>query len=201
MFTAEDLDRFLDALPARILVVLDEAYYEYVQRPDYSHSVDFVRAGRNVLVLRTFSKVHGLAGIRLGYGMGHRELIECLNRIRSPFNASSLAQVAGLAALEDYEHVARSVEMNSREMRFLTQELTLMGVRYTPSVGNFLLIDTGRDCEEDFIRLLHEGVIVRPMKLYGFPTSLRVTVGRHEENQQFLEALERVAASSLKAVR
>jgi histidinol-phosphate aminotransferase len=201
MFTAEALNRFLDAIPPQVLVVLDEAYYEYVQRPDYSRSVDCVRAGRNLLVLRTFSKVHGLAGLRLGYGMGHRELIECLNRLRSPFNASSLAQVAGLAALEDREHVVRSVEMNAREMKFLTQELTLLGVRYTPSVGNFLLIDTGRDCEEDFIRLLHEGVIVRPMKLYGFPTSLRVTVGVHEENQQFLEALQRVAASSVKAVR
>jgi len=201
MFTADALDHFLDAIPARVLVVLDEAYYDYVQRPDYSHSVDYVRTGRNLLVLRTFSKVHGLAGIRLGYGLGHRDLIECLNRIRSPFNASSVAQVAGGAALDDHEHVARSVEINRQEMKFLTQELTLMGVRYTPSVGNFLLIDTGRDCEEDFLRLLHEGVIVRPMKLYDFPTSLRVTVGRHEENQQFLEALHRVAASSLKAVR
>lgn len=201
MFTAKDLDRLLDAIPSRILVVLDEAYYDYVQRPDYSHSLDYVSAGRNLLVLRTFSKVHGLAGIRLGYGMGHRELIECLNRIRSPFNASSVAQVAGMAALDDHEHVARSVEMNRQEMKFLTQELTLMGVRFTPSAGNFLLIDTGRDCEEDFIRLLHEGVIVRPMKLYGFPTSLRVTVGRHEENEQFLAALQRAAASPVKVVR
>jgi histidinol-phosphate aminotransferase len=200
IFTAAELDRLLDAIPPRVLVVLDEAYYEYVQRPDYSHSVDYVRAGRNILVLRTFSKVHGLAGIRLGYGMGHRELIECLNRIRSPFNASSPAQVAGLAALDDHEHVARSVKMNHQEMKFLTEELTLLGVRYTPSLGNFLLIDTGRDCEEDFIRLLHEGVIVRPMKLYGFPTSLRVTVGTHEENELFLEALQRVATSSAKAI-
>jgi histidinol-phosphate aminotransferase len=193
-FTAEELDRFLAAIPPRVLVVLDEAYFEYVQRPDYSRSLDAVRAGKNLLVLRTFSKVHGLAGIRLGYGMGHQELIECLQRIRSPFNASSLAQVAGMAALDDTEHVAKSVENNRREMKFLTGELTLAGVRYTPSAGNFLLIDTGRDCEEDFIRLLHEGIIVRPMKLYGFPTCLRVTVGRHEENEQFLEALRRVLA-------
>jgi histidinol-phosphate aminotransferase len=199
MFTAEELDRFLAALPARILVVLDEAYFEYVERPDYSHSIDAVRAGKNLLVLRTFSKVHGLAGMRLGYGMGHPELIECLQRIRSPFNASSLAQVAGLAALDDREHIARSVETNRREMNFLTGELTLLGVRYTPSVGNFLLIDTGRDCEEDFIRLLHEGVIVRPMKLYNFPTCLRVTVGVHEENEQFLEALRRVLSAPVKA--
>jgi histidinol-phosphate aminotransferase len=200
MFTAEDLDRFLDAIPARVLVVLDEAYYEYVQRPDYSHSVDNVRAGRNVLVLRTFSKVHGLAGIRLGYGLGHPELIEALHRIRSPFNASSVAQVAGMAALDDREHVSRSIESNNREMKFVTEELTLLGVRYTPSVGNFLLIDTGRDCEEDFVRLLHEGVIVRPMKIYGFPTSLRVTIGTHPENEQFLEALRRVMSSPVWAL-
>jgi histidinol-phosphate aminotransferase len=201
IFTAEDLDRFLDALPPRLLVVLDEAYFEYVQHPDYSHSVDYVRAGKNILVLRTFSKIYGLAGLRLGYGMGHRELIEALNRIRSPFNANSVAQVAGLAAVDDHEHVARSVESNTREMKFVTEELTLLGVRYTPSFGNFLLVDTGRDCEEDFVRLLHEGVIVRPMKIYGFPTSLRVTVGRHAENEQFLEALRRVMTTPARAAR
>jgi histidinol-phosphate aminotransferase len=199
MFTAAELDRFLDGLPPRVLVVLDEAYFEYVQRPDYSHAVDYVRAGRNILVLRTFSKVHGLAGLRLGYGMGHRELIESLNRIRSPFNASSVAQLAGMAALDDREHVARSVASNTREMKFVTEELTLLGIRYTPSLGNFLLIDTGRDCEEDFVRLLHEGVIVRPMKIYGFPTSQRVTIGTHEENELFLEALRRVMTSPVRA--
>jgi len=201
MFTAGELDQFLDAIPPRVLVVLDEAYYEYVQRPDYSHSVDRVREGRNILVLRTFSKVHGLAGLRLGYGMGHPELIAALHRIRSPFNASSVAQVAGLAALSDQEHVARSLESNQREMKFLTEELTLLGVHYTPSVGNFLLVDTGRDCEEDFIRLLHEGVIVRPMKLYAFPTSLRVTVGTHPENEIFLEALRKIMTTPVKAAQ
>ena len=110
-------------------MVLDEAYFEYVQRPDYSRSVDCVRAGKNLLVLRTFSKVHGLAGLRLGCRMGHPELIECLQRIRSPFNASSLAQVAGMAALNDTEHAAKSGENNCVEMKFLTSELTLMGAR------------------------------------------------------------------------
>jgi histidinol-phosphate aminotransferase len=196
MVTTDDMDRFLGALPPRVLVVLDEAYYEYVRDPDYSHSVDYVRNGRNVLVLRTFSKVYGLAGLRLGYGMGNPELIEALNRVRSPFNANSLAQAAGLAALDDQEHVAHSVESNAHEMKFVTEELALAGVRYTPSVGNFLLVDTGRDCEEDFIRLMHEGVIVRPMKLYGFPTSLRVTIGKHEDNEKFLEGLARVARMS-----
>ncbi len=192
MFTADDFERFLDAIPSRVLVVLDEAYHEYVRRPDYSRSLDLVRAGRNVLVLRTFSKVYGLAGLRLGYGMGHPDLIEALNRVRSPFNASSVAQVAGRAALDDSEHVERSLALNAREMKFVTEELTIAGIRYIPSVANFLLIDTGRDCEEDFIRLLHEGVIVRPMKLYGFPTAIRVTLGTHADNEVFLEALQRV---------
>jgi histidinol-phosphate aminotransferase len=201
MLTADEFDRFLDSLPPRVLVVLDEAYYEYVQRSDYSRSLDYVRAGRNILVLRTFSKVHGLAGLRIGYGMGHPELMEALNRIRSPFNANFVGQAAALGALDDREHVARSVENNKREMKFVTEELTLLGVRYTPSVGNFLLVDTGRDCEEDFGRLLHEGVIVRPMKLYGFPTCQRVTVGTHEENEKFLEALRKVMTSPMSAAR
>lgn len=201
MFTAAELDRFLSAIPARVLVVLDEAYFDYVQRADYSHSLDYVRGGQNVLVLRTFSKVHGLAGLRIGYGMGHSDLIAALNRIRSPFNASSLAQAAALASLEDSEHVNRSVESNALEMKFVTEELTLAGVRYTPSVANFLLIDTGRDCEEDFARLLRQGVIVRPMKLYGFPTSLRVTIGKHEENEQFLGALRSNMAAPMNAAK
>ena len=184
----------------RSLVVLDEAYCDYVQRPDYSRSLDAVRAGRNVLVLRTFSKVHGLAGLRIGYGCGHPELIEALNRIRSPFNANSVAQAAAFAALDDREHVARSIESNLREMKFVTEELTLLGARYTPSVGNFVLIDTGRDCEQHFVRLLDEGVIVRPMKLYGFPTSVRVTIGTHPDNEQFLEALRRVMSAPLRTV-
>ncbi len=194
MFTALEMDRLLAALPPKVLVVLDEAYYDYVQTPGYSHALDYVKQGRNVLVLRTFSKVHGLAGLRIGYGMGHPELIESLNRVRSPFNASSVAQVAALAAIDDREHVAHSVEVNNQGLKFLSKELTLMGVRFTPSVGNFVLIDTAKDCEEDFMRLLHEGIIVRPMKLYGFPTSLRVTVGRQAENEQFLEALRRITA-------
>jgi len=102
-----------------------------------------------------------------------------------------------MAALDDAEHVAKSLENNRREMKFLTGELTIAGVRYTPSAGNFLLVDTGRDCEEDFMRLLHEGIIVRPMKLCGFPTSQRVTVGKHADNEKFLEALQRVLASAV----
>ncbi len=193
MFTADALENLLDSLPAWILVVLDEAYYDYVPAPGYSRSLDQVREGRNLLVLRTFSKVHGLAGLRIGYGVGSEQLIEALNRVRSPFNASAVAQAAAMAALDDHEHLRLSVESNAREMEFLTRELDARGIRYTPSVANFVLIETGRDCNEDFRQLLHEGVIVRPMKLYDLPTSLRVTVGTHAENRTFLEALDRVS--------
>jgi histidinol-phosphate aminotransferase len=201
MFTASEIDRFIEGLPAHVLVVLDEAYFDYVERDDYSHSLDYVRQGKNVLVLRTFSKVYGLAGMRLGYGMGHPELVESLDRVRIPFNTSRPAQWAALAALEDRDHVARSVEINRRERQFLSEELTLMGVRFTPSVANFLLIDTGRDCEQDFLKLLQERVIVRPMKVYNFPTSLRVTIGTREDNEVFLEALGRVMATPAPAGR
>ncbi len=197
-FTAAKFDAFLDAIPAHVLVVLDEAYYHYAA-PGYSRSLDLVRAGRNVLVLRTFSKVYGLAGLRLGYGCGHPELIESLNRVRAPFNTSRPAQTAALAALEDREYVERSVELNFTEMRFVTEELTFLGIRFTPSNANFLLIDTARDCEQDFLRLLREGVIVRPMKVYGFPTSLRVTIGTHADNESFLAAMRRIARAPASA--
>jgi histidinol-phosphate aminotransferase len=199
-FTAEAFESFLNQLPAHVLVVLDEAYYDYVSDPGYSRSIDEVRAGRNLLVLRTFSKVYGLAGLRVGYGIGNERLIEVLNRVRSPFNASSVAQAAAMAAIDDREHVARSVEINEREMRFFERELKAMGVSYTPSEANFLLIDTGRDCNDDFSALLREGVIVRPMKLYQLPTSLRVTVGTHEDNVTFLEALRRVGETASRPV-
>lgn len=149
-------------------------------------------------MLRTFSKVHGLAGLRVGYGIGHSELIGALDRMRLPFSVSRPAQAA---ALEASEHVARSVESNHAEMKFVTAELTLLGVRFTPSVANFVLVDTGRDCAHDFLRLLEEGVIVRPMKLYGFPTSLCVTIGTHEDNEVFLEAMRRVMRSTIGASR
>ncbi|HTV55803.1 MAG TPA: histidinol-phosphate transaminase [Terriglobia bacterium] len=192
MFAVTEFEQFLRAIPPQILVVLDQAYCDYVQRSDYSPSFNEMQKWENLLILRTFSKVYGLAGLRTGYGIGHPELIALLNRFRPPFNVSRLSQTAAIAALEDRDHVARSVESNSREMRFVSEELTLLGVRFTPSVANFVLVDTSRDCEHDFLKLLEEGVIVRPMKFYGFPTSLRVTIGTREDNEIFLESLRRV---------
>jgi len=192
---AREIDRLLGRMPDDVLLVLDEAYAEYVDDPEYSHSIDYVRQGRSVLVLRTFSKVHGLAGLRVGYGLGVSNLVNCLNLVRGPFNTASIAQVAAMAAMDDDAHVRESVENNRREMRWLCEQLGRLGLRYVPSVTNFLLVDTGRDANETFQLLLRQGVIVRPMKENGFPTAFRVTIGRHDENVRFIESLKRAGVT------
>jgi histidinol-phosphate aminotransferase len=192
MFTATELDRFLKEIPGHIIVVVDEAYYEYVQVLDYSYSLDSLSHYPNVLVLRTFSKAYGLAGFRIGYGLAQAELISVLNKVRPPFNTSSLAQVAALAALDDQEYVRHSVEANREGYLFLAGELEKMGVPFVPSVANFILIETESDCGELFQKLLRQGVIVRPMKANGFPRGIRVSIGSSEENRRFIEALKTV---------
>ncbi len=191
MFTAAETDRFLARVPEDVLVILDEAYCDYVERDDYSHSLDYVRQGRYLIVLRTFSKVHGLAGLRIGYGIGHPEIIDAVNKMRSPFNVSTIAQAAALAALDDTEHVRRSVEMNRRGMAFLQRELAGLGLKVVPSAANFLYVEAGRNAQEDFKELLKMGVIVRPLGFMGMPQGLRVTVGTEPENQRLVEALAR----------
>jgi histidinol-phosphate aminotransferase len=188
LFTADVFDRFLEKVPPNVLVVLDEAYCDYVQRPDYSRSLDHVRQGRYLITLRTFSKVYGLAGLRIGYGIGHPEVINALNKIRSPFNVSSLAQVAALAALDDTEHVRRSVESNRRGLVFLSRELAALGIQVVPSAANFLYLETGRDPRQDYEALLRAGVIVRRLAFMGMPVGLRVTVGTDVENHRVVDA-------------
>jgi histidinol-phosphate aminotransferase len=193
LFTASALDDMLERLPPDVIVVLDEAYFEYVQVPGYSHSLDYIRDKRPVLVLRTFSKVYGMAGMRIGYGLAHSDLIRCLNQVRSPFNTSSIAQIAAQAALDDHLHVRKSVESNREGYEFLTGQLTSLGVKFIPSVTNFILIDTGRDCMTDFQLLMQKGVIVRPMKGNGFPTAFRLTIGTRDENEKFIKALKEIS--------
>lgn len=188
LVTAAALDRFLEKLPPDVLVILDEAYCDYVDDPGYTRSLDYVRAGRYLIVLRTFSKVHGLAGLRIGYGLAHPEIISALDIVRSPFNVSGLAQVAALAALDDTEHVRRSVESNRRGRAFLLEELSRLGLRVVPSVTNFLYLETGGEAREAFEALLKLGVIVRPLGFMGMPRGLRVTVGTEVENHCLVEA-------------
>lgn len=192
IFDADAFDTFLQKIPEEILVVLDEAYYEYVQMKNYSRSLDLVRANKNVLVLRTFSKVYGLAGLRVGYGIGPVELIGAMDKIRLPFPVSGVAQAAALAALDDTEHVKRSLEANRAGLRQLENGLREIGVKFAPSVTNFVLVEVGGDADVLAGELLKLGVIVRPMAWMGFPHAIRVTVGTREENEKFLNALQQL---------
>ena len=200
MFTADALDAFLARVSDSVVTVLDEAYYEYIDRPDYSRSIECVRQGRNLLVLRTFSKVYGLAGLRIGYAIGPAVLLAEMNKVRSPFNTSGVAQAAALAALDDAEHVRRSIASNRAGHAQLSEGLAALGVQHVPSAGNFLLIELDTEAKPVADALLHRGVIVRPMGWMGFPDAIRVTVGTRPEIEKFLDALGQVLPRSPKGV-
>lgn len=189
---ARALEDFLAAIPPEVLVILDEAYYEYLPADLTPDALRFVLAGRLVLVLRTFSKIYGLAGLRIGYGIGPAPLIALLNRAREPFNTNSLAQVAATAALADLAHVARTRAVTEAGRKVLTESCRAMGLPVVPSVANFLLVDVGRPGPAVADALLRHGVIVRPMAGYGFPTHLRITIGTAQENERCLAALQAV---------
>jgi histidinol-phosphate aminotransferase len=191
MFTADEFDSFLARVPEDVLVVLDEAYCDYVQHPGYTRSIAGVRDGANVLVLRTFSKVHGLAGMRIGYGIGPAALLKEMDKVRTPFNTTSIAQVAALAAMGDVEHTRRSVESNRAGMLQLTAGLDKIGAKFVPSFGNFIYIEAGIRASEVGRELEKLGVIVRPLDWMGMPDGLRVTVGTADENEKFLAAYEK----------
>jgi len=192
---ADEIERVLDRLPDRCLLVLDEAYYEYVDDLAYTRSIEWVRQDRNVIALRTFSKIYALAGTRVGYGVAPKRIIELLERVRAPFNVNSVAQAGALASLSDPDQVARTREMNRRAKQYLYRELDRLGIPYTPTQANFLWIDTQRDCKEVFEKLLRLGVIVRTGDIFGCPTHIRVTTGNDEQNARFIEALAKAIAS------
>ena len=191
---AEELRAFIDALPDHVLVVVDEAYFEYVAEPRYPDTMQWLSACPRLIVTRTFSKAYGLAGLRVGYAVSSPAIAELLHRVRHPFNVNNLAQAAALAALDDSAHLERTVRVNREGMQQLMDGLVALGVSPTESVGNFILFDCGRPAAALYEQLLREGVIVRPVANYGPPHHLRVTVGLAEENAQFLRALERVLA-------
>jgi histidinol-phosphate aminotransferase len=191
-FPEKDLVGFLDATPKDTLVVLDEAYVEFVDAPGFQDALALRRRYPNLVVLRTFSKIYGLAGLRLGYGLARPELVEFVDRVRPPFNVSLVAQAAGVAALDDREHVEKSQALVRRERPALEAGLRALGAAVAPSQGNFLLADLGRPGKEIFEALLHEGVVVRPLGGYGFPTAQRITVGLRAENEKCLAALHGV---------
>ncbi|MGI6611324.1 MAG: histidinol-phosphate transaminase [Limnochordia bacterium] len=190
------LDEFLSSVPEGVLVVLDEAYAEYADASDFPDVVDLMRQGQPVATMRTFSKIYGLAGLRVGYIIAPRPIVALLNRVKEPFNVNSLAQAAALAALGDTEHVRRSREMNSRGKAELYAAFTEMGLRYCPSQSNFIFVDLGRPCRPVYERLLQEGVIVRTGDIFDRPSFVRVTIGTSEENERFVKALRRALVTS-----
>ncbi len=191
-FRADALDKFLRHVSSQTLVVLDEAYFDFVEDSQYSRSIALAKQSENILVLRTFSKVYGLAGLRVGYGIGPAGLLVEMDKLRTAFNTASIGQAAALAAMDDTEHVRRSVEMNRAGRKQIEQGLAAMGVRYVPSAANFVFVETESSGATVGAELLKQGVIARPMGWMGFPHAIRISVGLEEENRRFLEAFERV---------
>jgi histidinol-phosphate aminotransferase len=187
-----ELRRFLSELPEHVIAVVDEAYFEYVETPDYPNALDWLREFPNLVVTRTFSKAYGLAGLRVGYAVSSPEIADLLNRVRQPFNVNTPALEAAKAALADEEHLARSVRLNREGLAQLGEALEARKLAAIPSVGNFITFDLGRPAAPIYDALLREGVIVRPIANYGLPNHLRVTVGTAEQNAIFLAALDRV---------
>lgn len=189
----EEIRRLHAGLPKNVLLVLDAAYAEYVRRNDYESGIELVSASQNVVMTRTFSKIHGLGGARIGWMFAHAHIVDALNRVRGPFNVNAAAIEAGVAAIRDRAHVERTVEHNERWLRWLTQEFEALGLRVTPSVGNFVLAhfpdDAKHSAAEADAYLTARGYILRRVSGYGFPNALRMTVGTEEANRGVVAAL------------
>lgn len=183
----DEFDRFMERLPEGILTVVDEAYHEYVSDPEYADSIKHFRQGRDILILRTFSKMFGLAGLRIGYGIAPKEIVTEMNKIRQPFNTNTVAQAAAINALEDIDYIRKSRENNKKGRRYLYQEFKKLGLDYIPTEANFIYIKI-KGSVALYERLLKKGVIIRPMG----PDAVRVTIGLHEENERFIAALASV---------
>jgi len=192
--TKQEFSAFMQRVPERVLVVADEAYDEYVEAENFPNTLSYLKNGRRLLLLKTFSKIYGLAGLRVGYGLSLPEIIDAANRIRPPFNVNALSQAAALAALTDAEHVQRSRELNSQGKAYLYKAFTEAGITYIPTQGNFITIDLHREAAPIYDALLRQGVIVRPIKGYGLPNHLRITIGTPEQNERLVVSLKRALA-------
>ena len=190
MVTTDETAAFIAQVPEDVLVVFDEAYYEYVARSDYPQTLPYVLEGRNFIITRTFSKIYGLAGLRIGYGIAPPALIETLNRVRQPFNCSLVGQAAARAALKDTDHVKESQKSNAAGKVFLYEAFDTMQLRYVETEGNFIMLYVERSGAAIADALLKRGVIVRPIAGYGYPNAVRVTIGTQAENERFIAALK-----------
>jgi histidinol-phosphate aminotransferase len=190
----QEIEVLLAALPSRAFLVLDEAYIEYVEDPDFPQATEYIKSGAPVIGLRTFSKLYGLAGLRVGYAIAAPEVVQLINQTRSPFNVNLAAQIAGAASLTDDAFIARTRRENQAGMQQLTEGALSLGCRVVPSRANFLLIETGLPCQPLFQAILRRGVIVRAFA--SLPTMLRVTIGTHVQNEIFLKALASAMAEA-----
>jgi histidinol-phosphate aminotransferase len=193
-FSLAELEDFLGRVPDSVLVVLDEAYVHYAPSLNRRKTEEIFRRRRNLLILRTFSKVYGLAGMRIGFAIGRPELLAAMNRLKTPFNTSGVAQAAALAAIDDREHVTRCIETNASERKRLSEGLANLGLRPVPSETNFVFMNVGPEAKEICEELLHAGVIVRPLGWMGFPEAIRISVGTTEENGKCLAAMAEILA-------
>ena len=190
--TKEEVNNFINDIPEDIIVVFDEAYYDYVEDKEYPDSLSYVLEGKNVIILRTFSKIAGIAGVRIGYAIAKPELISYLRRVVNPFTTNRLAQVAALASLDDEEHYKKVLQSNQEGKKYLYGELNKLGLFYVPTETNFIFIDLKEDADIVFEKLLRKGVIIRPGKIYGCPNFIRVTIGNDYENKRFIQAIKEV---------
>jgi len=198
IFTKTEFDRFMKTVPPQVLIILDEAYFEYAKNnPVYPDSMQY--RYDNVITLRTFSKIYGLAGVRIGYGFAHDVLISNLLKVKLPFEPSTLAQAAGIAALEDSDFVARSLEVNTRGLQFLQPALEEIGLTVIRSDANFVMVamESEEEVNKMYTDLLHQGIIVRPLKPFGLPHCMRITVGTQRQNEELLQTLKTLCNMSL----
>ena len=187
-----ELKELLEAIPPQILVVLDEAYYEYIENSDYPDTIKLLQQYPNLIITRTFSKIYGLAAVRLGYAISSSDIADILNRARLPFNVNSIASIAACAALEDEDHILKTLAMNKEGMQQLALGLKQLKIDFIPSLGNFITINMQQDGTAIYRKLLHQGVIVRPLNAYHLPQHLRITIGTISQNERFLASLSTV---------
>ena len=187
---ADEIEKFLASIPKNIIIVVDQAYVEYIEQSDYPQMLQYLIKYPNLIITRTFSKVYGLAGLRVGYGISSTAIADLLNRVRQPFNVNSLALCAATAALDDVDFINKSVELNNTQRKYLEDNFARLDLEYIKSLGNFISVNFGKNSSQIFDKLLHKGIIVRPLLPYNMPDYLRITVGLDTENQRLISALK-----------
>lgn len=194
IFAASQFDAFLKKVPDNVLVIADEAYAEFVESEEYPDSLKYIKEGKNLVVLRTFSKFYGLAGLRVGYGIAKAELIRPMFRTKMPFNVNRLAQAGAIAALDDKEFSDKTYKNNSEGKKYLYAELDKLGLEYKKTEANFIFINLKQSADELFIEMMKKGVIIRPLTSFGLPSAIRVSIGTREQNEKFISALKTALA-------